>query len=160
VTEYAGKSGVMKKILNAPGRFGTRDELAASSNEITFVQYLTNHQFTFTGQLTSILARYIPMPDAVKNQGLNPVQFYSNIGYYRGSYRQPNPQLFQGYTTNFQPAMMADEIQDRVVNPTIAAGELFARYSHLTRLYTTISPEDMNKDPVFSYNPSLADEPN
>ena len=55
---------------------------------------------------------------------------------------------------------MAQDLQDRVVTPTLAAGALFDQFPYLTRLYTTLSPEDMNKDPVFSFNPGLKDWPN
>ena len=55
---------------------------------------------------------------------------------------------------------MAQDLQDRVVTPTLAAGALFDAFPYLTRLYTTLSPEDMNKDPVFSFNPGLKDWPN
>jgi hypothetical protein len=160
VTEYAGKSDIMKNLLNAPGRFGTKAELAQQPDEISFVQYLLSHQFTFTSQLTSILSKYIPEPDALVQQGLTPQNFYSSISYYLGPYRQQNPQAFVGWTDNFQPAMMADDIDMRVVQPTLAAGALFDKFPYLTRLYTTLSPEDMNKDPVFSYNAGLPDYSN
>jgi hypothetical protein len=47
---------------------------------------------------------------------------------------------------------MPQDLQDRVVVPTLAAGAMFDAFPYLTRLYTTLSPGDMNKDPVFSYN--------
>ena len=53
--------------------------------------------------------------------------------------------------------MMASDINTKVVQPTLAAGALFDQHTYLTRLYTTISPQDMNKDPVFSYNATLPD---
>ena len=42
-----------------------------------------------------------------------------------------------------------------MVEPARAAGALFRNAPYLTRLYTTLSPEDMTRDPVFSFNPSL-----
>jgi hypothetical protein len=95
------------------------------------------------------------VPAALAQQGINGSNFYSNLSYYLGSYRQQNPQQFVGYTTSFDAGAMATEINDRVVKPTLAAGALFDQFPYLTRLYTTLSPEDMNKDPVFSYNPDL-----
>ncbi len=161
VTEYAGSSSIMQKLLNAPGRFGTTAELAAQANEIAFVEYLNGHGFAYTSQLTSILGRYIPFPAALATaQGLSAAQFYQQISYYLGSYRAQHPQDFVGYATDFRPDQMAQEIADRVVVPTQAAGAMFEAYPYLTRLYTTLSPEDMNKDPVFSFNASLPDYPN
>lgn len=177
VTEFAGGATVMKNVLNAPGRYGVQAELAAQQSEITFVDYLWNHGFgisngqSFPGgpqpggrfgsslpsQLVTILQRYIPVPAALTTQGITAQQFYQNLDYYLGNYRMQRPQDFVGYATNYQPMMMATEIFERVVTPTLDAGRLFDVNAYLTRLYTTLSPEDMNKDPVFSYNIGLKD---
>jgi len=157
VTEYAGTSGVMQGQLDAPGRFGVQSELAASATDVEFASYMQQHQFPFTAQTVAVLQKYIPEPTALVNDGIQPPQFYSNLSYWLGSYRQQNPADFSGWTENFQPVMMAQDLQDRVVTPTLAAGALFSQFPYLTRLYTTLSPEDMNKDPVFSYNPGLKD---
>jgi hypothetical protein len=177
VTEYAGSSGVMQKQLNYDGRFGTAAELATQPDEITFVDYLNNHGYAisqgnsggfggpgafngasvFSTQLVSILTKYIPVPDALTAQGITASQFYQGIDYYLGEYRSSNPQDFANYTTNFQPQMMADEIDMRVIQPTLNAGKLFDQSGYLTRLYTTLSGIDMTADPVFSYNVGLGD---
>src|SRR5262249_42210316 len=71
-------------------------------------------------------------------------------------YMSQNPSDFTGWPgINYQPAMMAMEIDQRVVQPTLQAGALFDAPPSLTRPYTTLSPEDMNSDPAFSYNTSL-----
>jgi hypothetical protein len=161
VTEYAGTSSVMQKVLNPPGRFGDVFVLAQQPDEISFVDYLNSHGYSYTSQLLAILQSYIPMPAALANQGVQPINFYQNFSYYFGqSYRQQFPATYQGYTDNFDAGIIATDINDRVVKPTLAAGALFDKYAYLTRLYTTLSPEDMNKDPVFSYNPDLPGWPN
>ena len=157
VTEYAGSSSVMQNLLNRPGRFGAQADLAAQGTDVAFVQHLLANQFPLTSQTIAVLQKYIPVPAALSQ---SPRQFYSNLGYYLGAYRQQNPQVFTGWVESFQPAMMAQELWDRVVTPTLAAGALFDQSPYLTRLYTTLSPEDMNKDPVFSYNPGLKSYPN
>ncbi|MDB4971451.1 MAG: hypothetical protein JWN44_7140 [Myxococcales bacterium] len=158
VTEYAGTAAIMRNTLNAPGRFGDEMTLAQQPTDSAFVQYLFQHQFPLTTQTFGVLSKYIPVPPGLK--GVTPAQFYQSISYYLGSYRQQNPNDFVGWTENFQPAQMAADLQERVVKPTLAAGALFDQYPYLTRMYTTLSPEDMNKDPVFSYNPGLRDWPN
>jgi hypothetical protein len=183
VTEYAGSSSVMKNILNAPGRFGVQGELASQPDVVSFVNYLNGHgfpqtnlsagpgggagvgpgpysPFAYSSQLLGILQKYVPVPPGLAQKGVTPSQFYADIGYYLSSYQQQNPQDFTGWTMSYQPTMMAQEIWDRVVTPTLQAGALFDNFSYLTRLYTTLSPEDMNKDPVFSWNPGLPDYAN
>src|SRR5262249_22010350 len=57
----------------------------------------------------------------------------------------------------FDPMAITDEIESRIVQPTLATGQLFRQFPYLTRLYTALSPEDMTADPVFSENPDLPD---
>jgi hypothetical protein len=158
VTEYAGAATPMRNVLNSPNRFGVQSDLAATATDLDFVNYVLGHGFPLTAQTVGVLQKYIPVPPLLQN--VTPAQFYQNISYYLGSYRQQNPSQFVGWTENFQPVQMAQDLQDRVVTPTLAAGALFDQFPNLTRLYTTLSPEDMNKDPVFSFNPGLKNWPN
>ncbi len=169
VTEYAGPSAVMRDLLDAQGRFGTTAALAAQPDAVSFVLYLNENGFrTFTqgqgpftqpvyaSQLLSLLGRYIPVPPALlAEEGFTASEFYSNIGYYLTTYRQQYPEKFVGYEIDYRPAEMAAEIETRVVKPTLEAGALFKKHEVLTRLYTTLSPEQMDRDPVFSFNPEL-----
>jgi hypothetical protein len=174
VTEYAGDATVMRQILNRPGRFGSQATLAATTDAVAFVQYLQQNGFgtlqnasqlqpqfgsTFTTQLLSILERHLPIPASLAQslaaQGQAPLTsaaFFQNLTYYRQTY----PSDFAGWPgAAFNPTMAAAEIFDRIVKPTLDAGALFDKYPKLTRLYTTLSPQDMNKDPAFSFNASL-----
>jgi hypothetical protein len=161
VTEYAGSVAPMQGILDAPGRFGSQSELAATQSDVQFLGYMLANGYPLTSQTIAVLQKYIPVPPLLaQNQGIQPPQFYQNLSYWLGSYRSQNPGDFVGWAENFQPVQMAQDLQDRVVTPTLAAGALFEQFPYLTRLYTTLSPEDMNKDPVFSYNPGLKDWPN
>lgn len=170
VTEYAGTSEVMKQQLDYPGRFGSQEELASQPDEIAFVQYLWSNGFstrqapddffsqaTLPATLLTLLQTYIPVPPALASQGITPNDFYTSISWYLGDYRQQNPSQFTNYVTDFRPQEMAQEIFDRIVAPSRSANALFETNPYLTRLYTTLSAEEMNKDPVFSFNPSLPD---
>lgn len=157
VTEYAGSSSVLQNLLDRTGRFGTTADLARQPDAVSFVNYLGSQGFAFTSQLVTILTQYIPVPPGFAAKGISAAAWLQSLGYYSSaSYQRANAADFQGWAgINYQPEPMSRELQSRVVVPTLAAGELFRRYPYLTRLYTTLSPEDMNKDPVFSYNASL-----
>jgi hypothetical protein len=161
VTEYAGTATIMRGALAPTGRFGDQASLAAQPTDAAFLQYLLSRNFPFTSTTIGILQKYIPVPPALAQMGVTPAEFYGGASYYlSSSYRTQNPSAFTGWTENFQPTMMADDLFTRVVKPTQAANALFDQYPSLTRLYTTLSPEDMNKDPVFSFNPGLPSYPN
>ena len=55
---------------------------------------------------------------------------------------------------------LTDQLEERVVTPTLEAGKMFTEHPYLTRMYTTLSPSEMTRDPVFSFNPDLADVAN
>ncbi len=162
VTEYAGSSGVMRNVLDSPGRFNNLPMLATLSDPIGYVQQALT-MFALNGQFTTIVSRYIPLPAALASSGVTLGQYYQNIGFYLGQDRLQNPDKYADIAmalANFAPAMLTAELQSKIAQPTLDAGTLFTTFPYLTRLYTTLSPQDMNSDPVFSYNPSLPDYPN
>lgn len=149
VTEYAGSSVVMRDVLAPRQRFGSKADLVAAPTPEAFVEYLFANGYlasTFSGgvalpgPLRAILLKYLPKP-----ANLTADTFFQG---YR-SYKSQAP------AQNYQPRAMADEVWERIVKPVQDAQALFDESPVLTRLYTTISPRDMNKDPAFSFNPSL-----
>ena len=60
----------------------------------------------------------------------------------------------------FDAAAMAKDLDDRIITPMKDAQALFGRHPYMTRLFTTISPDEMTKDPMFSFNPDLPDVTN
>lgn len=47
-------------------------------------------------------------------------------------------------------------LDERVIGPVADTAALFYRGPYLTRLYSTMSPDEMTVDPAFDYNPELA----
>ena len=175
ITEYAGPSDVMKDVLDPAVRFGTQDALAAKTDPGAFVQFLFDNGFIpqnasqqqsgrggfpFQSQqvlppnLKALVLGAIPFPASLKTVTTED-EFLRRLSFYLGEYRTNNPSLFVGYQLAFNPSALAGEIFEKIVKPVREAGALFKAYPTLTRLYTTLSPQDMNRDPVFSYNPSL-----
>ncbi|MFT5432934.1 MAG: hypothetical protein ACI9OJ_003638 [Myxococcota bacterium] len=60
----------------------------------------------------------------------------------------------------FDPVAMTADVKAHMVDPVKAAQQLFEDFPYTTRLFTTISPDEMTKDPLFSFNPDLADVSN
>lgn len=151
VTEYAGRSAILSGLIWSPRRFGSQTELASTTSPAAFISYLYTHGFasrgandgfSFPSPLRSILTRFIPPPT-----GLSPDLFYRSYASFQGNAPPPN----------FQPVEMAREIWERVVVPAREAQALLDASPVLTRLFTTVSPQDMNEDPAFSFNRSLPD---
>jgi MYXO-CTERM domain-containing protein len=62
------------------------------------------------------------------------------------------------YNTNLDA--LEASLRDTVIQPLIDAGELLASFDKITRLYTTMSADEMTKDPIFEFNPDLGDVSN
>jgi len=54
----------------------------------------------------------------------------------------------------------ADRLRERVIDPGRNAERLVQSHGYLTRMYTTISPDEMTKDPMFHINADLEEVTN
>ncbi len=147
VTEYAGSSQIARGQLTAAGRFGSRVVLENLSGARGFVDYLYEHGFTLRGTndlsdgLMNVLATAIPVPASAPSR-----QEYYRSGDLTG--------------VTIDPKKLSDDVWAAVAQPIIDADRLLDSKPTLTRMFTTLSPEDMTKDPVFGFNPSLPDVSN
>jgi hypothetical protein len=57
-------------------------------------------------------------------------------------------------------AALAAKVRTEMNEVREGINTLFAGQSYLTRLYSTLSPAEMDRDPLFDFNPDLADVPN
>ena len=176
VTEYAGSSSVMQNVLDYQGRFGDLDALRATTDAINYVEYLTYNGYTtggntpplfqptFTSQVLGILQNHLPVPRKIlrelTDQGQSASAFYLSYRYYVETDAVQRPEMYGDLDTTFDPIALTQELNEKVVIPTRKAGEMFTEHPYLTRMYTTLSPSEMTRDPVFSFNPDLADVAN
>jgi hypothetical protein len=172
ITEYAGTSNIMVDVLDPPGRFGDLATLRTITDPSAYLDYLWQNGFlqstlfggVLSSQLIAILERHLPMPQELVDRvyedqwgyTLTPADFYTGFWYYLQQY----PDILDGAYPTFDPAALTDELETRIIVPTRAAGQLFRDHPYMTRLFTTLSPEEMTKDPVFSFNPDLPEVSN
>jgi len=154
ITEYAGASSVMSGQLYYQGRFGDLTALAALADPSSYLSYLRQYNYTFDSTLFALLERFLPMPAQAIADGVTENEYY---GYQYDYYSQHYSVDFDGGAppASFDAAGLTAAIDMRIVEPTKNTQALFDGNPYLTRLYSTISPEDMNLDPVFSSNPDL-----
>jgi hypothetical protein len=144
VTEFAGKSDFLKQQIYQEGRFNTA-QLAQVQDPALFVQMLLQMGFPRDQSMQALLRQFIPMPQSLKDKGVTEQAFYNNLAGYRAELaNQP-----------FDAAGFAKELETRVVEPLRKAQMMIDAQPYLTRLYSTVSPEEMNRDPLFHVNPDL-----
>ncbi len=141
VTEYAGPSNVVVRdgIYGANWRAAAFVGIAATAVVDELVRQglaqCSGAKCTFSHPLVlPLLHEFLPPPAGVDEGG-----FYSCLACYSDRID----------TTLWKDTGFAVAFQERIVVPGRRASELLARYPYLTRLYTTISPNEMTEDPTF-----------
>jgi MYXO-CTERM domain-containing protein len=157
VTEYAGPSNVVSlagvydplwdsspiatTLVASP--VGLYDILLGQNLMFCDVEWdlvcTTNHPL-----LQSILDQYVPVP-----VGVNPVEFWDCMECYEA----------QIDLATWDAAAFAAAFDERIIQPGVVASDLVNSNPYLTRMYTTISPNEMGADPMFRENPTLPEVP-
>jgi len=151
VTEYAGASAVVDSFgLLDPRWDATRFREATPEqaiDELGLQGLLTctenrcgaNHPL-----VVGLLERFLPRPVGVSFEA-----YYACISCFESAELEA-----------WDPGAFADELEARIIGPGEHATDLLASHDYLTRLYTTLSPQEMTLDPIFHENPDLADVSN
>ena len=92
-----------------------------------------------------LLRAHLPAPD-----GVDELDFWSCVSCYTDRF---GPVPFDG-------AAFAAEFDERIVQPGLRASDLLSTWPYLTRMYTTISPQEMTEDPIFHGHPNLPEVDN
>ena len=142
VTDFAGGS----EIVDTTGVYeDTWDETAfvgvdpIQAIDLIAIQNLATHPL-----IQPLLMEFIPPPD-----GVSPFDFWNNIEDYAD--------LIDDAAWDSQA--FADALAERIIDPGLRALDLLDAWPYLTRLHTTISPEEMSVDPIFLPAPALPEVP-
>jgi MYXO-CTERM domain-containing protein len=152
VTEYAGPSNVISLagVWDASWDAAPISLLATSPVGLYNVLSSQNLMFcdldwdqvctTAHPLLQPLLDQYVPIP-----QGVDPVEFWDCM------------QCFEDQIDleAWDAAAFAEAFDERIIKAGLRAVELVNANPYLTRMYTTISPNEMNADPMFRQNPTL-----
>jgi len=98
-----------------------------------------------------MLLRYLPLPQALANQGYTAQQFYNDL-------TQPWGCSFScsyAAAATFDAVAFAAELETRIVAPLREMQALIVAHPYGTRMVTTLDPAEMTVDPVFAFAPSL-----
>jgi MYXO-CTERM domain-containing protein len=156
VTEYAGSSNVISLagVFDPSWDAAPIASLVASPVGLYDILDQQNLMFcdtewdltctTFHPLLQPILDQYVPVPE-----GVDPVNFWDCMECYDA----------QIDLNAWDAAAFAQAFDERIIKPGANAVDLVNSNPYLTRMYTTISPNEMNADPMFRENPNLPEVP-
>ncbi len=153
-TEYAQPTTALKTagVTFANPNWNTA-ALATIADPTAFMQAMQAQGFTGTTIVRNLFVKYIPKPAAYAT--VPDQQFYQCI---QNPYNTPPCSDYVAAVKKqpFDAKSFAADLQTLVVQPmTTVQGQFGADGRYLTRLYTTMSPEEMTKDPIFAYNADL-----
>lgn len=139
-TDYSATSEPLKDFFYKEGWYDS-DALALETDVTDFLR-MVREDFPSNGTLFAILNEFVPPPPGVDAQS-----FYNWTDDY--------DHLLEDY--EFDPVVTAAEIEERIVEPLKRANDLFENHPRLTRLTSSISPTEMTIDPMFVFNPDMAE---
>ncbi len=147
LTEFAGEARPISQQFES---FGSRNydtaALAQQTHPADFVLLMGQQGGPRDGTVLGLMRKYIPMPASLVQRGVQELDFYNQLPFYRSAIdSDPN-------RPPFNAAGFAQDLEEQVVKPLKAAVELVKGYPYLTRLYTTMSAEEMTVDPDFVFN--------
>ncbi|WP_052546958.1 DUF2330 domain-containing protein [Enhygromyxa salina] len=154
VTEYAGTSDVISTFGVYDQSWDPAPYAALVDSPIGAIDLLTQQNLIFCDLdwdfvcipqhplVQSALDQFIPVPD-----GVEPVEFYDCLECF----------VDQIDLAAWDAAAFAAMLDERIFKPGLRAFNLVQDNPYLTRMYTTISPSEMNADPMFRSNSTLPD---
>ena len=174
-TEYAGKSDIMADRIYTPNQFENVGLLASQTDPIRFLSDLLRSGVPRDAQIQSLIRRHIPIPQRVWDEGVLQVIYRGNQERYEEAQKDSvafqatversfynNMEAYEEYLgdVTFDPMAFITDIDNAIITPLREAQQLFTDHPYLTRLYTTLSANEMTVDPIFAFNPDLTDVSN
>ena len=155
-TEYAQKTTKLQDAyVNFANPTWNTAALAKLTDPSAFLQAMFQQGFSGTTIVRNLITKYIPKPAAYA--AVTDQEFY-NCLQNGGAYPPCDAYAAAVKAQEFDAKAFAADLETLVVKPmTTVQGQFYAPGRYLTRLYTTLSPEEMTKDPIFAYNKELPD---
>ncbi len=166
--DEAGGHGFVTEFSGEASPF--HDTIVTEADKLTAQAYPGSN---LRDELGSLVARYGNYDGFAKALGEN-VTFRSPITtddfiacsdcYFSGEtfdgrdYGEYDPETDPIVETNME--QLVSTVQEQVLTPIEEAADLFLNYDHVTRLYTTMSADEMDDDPLFDFNSDLEDVSN
>jgi hypothetical protein len=171
-TDYAGSSDIMADRVYRAGQYDL-DRLRATTDPVAYLDELLRQGFPRDTQTQSLIRRHIPMPSEVLTDGVLHVVYRGDLDAYSRAQEDGtlpaiadqsfynNMAAYAEWTGSllFSPTEMTDDIEVTIVTPLQESQQLFTDNPYLTRLFTTLSANEMTVDPMFAYNPDLPEVP-
>jgi hypothetical protein len=147
VTEMSGASRPFAETIIPAFEASSWELWRADPSQLASLGQLRQMVSTFASHdgLADALADHLVLPDGVTVASFVACPWCVEL-----------PTDAQGVITGFDAPAFVEDVEADVMRPMRETQALFARDVTATRLYTTMSADEMNVDPSFDFNPDLA----
>ena len=143
-TDFAGSTESFRNRLWSEGRYNL-DILRDTDDPAMFLAHMLEMGFQNTPQLLNLLREFIPLPQSAIDAGISESSFYNCLECYEEHLAD----------LDFDPIAFAAALDTIIVQPAKEAEALFWDYPWVTRMTSSMSPDEMTVDPRFVLNPDL-----
>lgn len=149
IREFASNTDFLRQVFYRPGQYDL-DALRATDDPAAFVNMLLMQGFPRDSTMQNLLREFIPMPQALVDQGVTEQAFYNCLDCYAADLAG----------LDFDPEAFVARLDEVIVAPLRAVQGLVDGHPYVTRVFTTISPEEMTLDPIFRFKSDIPDVSN
>lgn len=149
VTEMAGAAGSLADAIFAPWESEQFRSMRGADWTGREGELLVNalSQFGFLDGMRDVITATVPLPTGVTVDELLRC-----------------PSCFYGWDRSdiegFEPSAFFASMETNVIEPMERARAIFETHAYVTRFYTTMSADEMTRDPTFEFNADLGDYSN
>ncbi|HEY3246584.1 MAG TPA: DUF2330 domain-containing protein [Phycisphaerae bacterium] len=140
-TDYAGDDLDVVSRLPNPAAYRSEIDRLRNLPLTSFYDQLYNNALFRRAKVLEVLRRRLPLPEGVQEFVYSSYALLS--------------QIFADETLAAARVLILDDLTNDVVVPLESTLTVFDGMPYLTRLYTTLSADEMTLDPEFSFNPDL-----
>jgi hypothetical protein len=145
-TDYAGTDvGILAGLPDPNTLRGEITRLGNLAGNQEFYTGLTSNFVFQQAKVLEILKRQLPLPEGTDESVYTVFDLLDDVVDEQALSSARSPILF--------------ELIESVIEPLEETLDVFDGMPYLTRMYTTLSPEEMMLDPCFVFNPDLPDQP-
>lgn len=146
-TDYAGSTGNFIGSMYQEGRWDL-DAIRAVTDPVDVMNQIIWQGFPSSSQMMTLLQTYIPKPTSLS--GVDDNSFYNCVECY-------SDELGDMVVDS---DAFADDLDELVVQPMVEAEDMMGRNTWITRLTSSMSPEEMTADPMFVLNGDMGEVSN
>jgi len=141
-TDYAGSTSGFLGSMYKEGRWNL-DAVRAVTDPVDVMNQIIWQGFPSNAQMMTLLQTYIPKPASLS--GLEDRDFYNCLECYESE--------LDGLVVDSDA--FADDLDELIVQPLVEAEDMLVRNTWITRLTSSMSPEEMTADPMFVLNADM-----